>query len=141
MSEKKQSYRERMEIDEIIKFEIESGNPLSEFTSYASYKAKNKMTAAEKEEYLKEKEEFLKEVENANKEKAQQEFGDLLFALINYARFIDVNPEDALEHCNQKFRKRFMYIEQEAEKKGRRIHELSLEEMDEYWNESKSKEI
>ena len=48
MSEKKQSYRERMEIDEIIKFEIESGNPLSEFTSYASYKAKNKMTAAEK---------------------------------------------------------------------------------------------
>lgn len=61
MSEKKQSYRERMEIDEIIKFEIESGNPLSEFTSYASYKAKNKMTAAEKEEYLKEKEEFLKE--------------------------------------------------------------------------------
>ncbi|MCE1168303.1 MAG: nucleoside triphosphate pyrophosphohydrolase [Sphingobacteriia bacterium] len=88
-----------------------------------------------------EKEEFLTEVENANKEKAQQEFGDLLFALINYARFIDVNPEDALEHCNQKFRKRFMYIEQEAEKKGRRIHELSLEEMDEYWNESKSKEI
>ena len=61
MSEKKQSYRERMEIDEIIKFEIESGNPLLEFTSYASYKAKNKMTAAEKEEYLKEKEEFLKE--------------------------------------------------------------------------------
>lgn len=88
-----------------------------------------------------EKEEFLKEVENANKEKAQQEFGDLLFALINYARFIDVNPEDALEHCNQKFRRRFMYIEQEAEKEGRRIHELSLEEMDEYWNESKSKEI
>mgnify|MGYP000973850469 CR=1 FL=1 len=88
-----------------------------------------------------EKEEFLTEVKNANKEKAQQEFGDLLFALINYARFIDVNPEDALEHCNQKFRKRFMYIEQEAEKKGRRIHELSLEEMDEYWNESKSKEI
>ena len=88
-----------------------------------------------------EKEEFLTEVENANKEKAQQEFGDLLFALINYARFIDVNPEDALEHCNQKFRRRFMYIEQEAEKEGRRIHELSLEEMDEYWNESKSKEI
>ena len=88
-----------------------------------------------------EKEEFLNEVENANKEKAQQEFGDLLFALINYARFIDVNPEDALEHCNQKFRRRFMYIEQEAEKEGRRIHELSLEEMDEYWNVSKSKEI
>ncbi len=88
-----------------------------------------------------EKEEFLTEVKNANKEKAQQEFGDLLFALINYARFIDVNPEDALEHCNQKFRRRFMYIEQEAEREGRRIHELSLEEMDEYWNESKSKEI
>lgn len=88
-----------------------------------------------------EKEEFLNEVKNANKEKAQQEFGDLLFALINYARFIDVNPEDALEHCNQKFRRRFMYIEQEAEREGRRIHELSLEEMDEYWNESKSKEI
>lgn len=54
MSEKKQSYRERMEIDEIIKFEIESGNPLSEFTSYASYKAKNKMTAAEKQILLRE---------------------------------------------------------------------------------------
>ena len=88
-----------------------------------------------------EKEEFLTEVKNANKEKAQQEFGDLLFALINYARFIGVNPEDALEHCNQKFRKRFMYIEQEAEREGRRIHELSLEEMDKHWNESKSKEI
>ncbi len=88
-----------------------------------------------------EKEEFLAEVKNANREKAQQEFGDLLFSLINYARFIDVNPEDALEHCNQKFRKRFIYIEQEAEKEGRRIHELNLDEMDKYWNESKSKEI
>ncbi len=88
-----------------------------------------------------EKEEFLAEVSNANKEKAQQEFGDLLFALINYSRFIDINPEDALEHCNQKFRRRFMYIEQEAENEGRRIHELDLDEMEHYWNQAKSKEL
>ncbi|HML85560.1 MAG TPA: MazG nucleotide pyrophosphohydrolase domain-containing protein [Bacteroidales bacterium] len=88
-----------------------------------------------------EKEEFLAEVSNANKEKAQQEFGDLLFALINYSRFIDINPEDALEHCNQKFRRRFIYIEQEAENEGRRIHELDLDEMEHYWNQAKSKEL
>ncbi len=88
-----------------------------------------------------EKEEFLAEVSKANKEKAQQEFGDLLFALINYSRFIDINPEDALEHCNQKFRRRFMYIEQEAENEGRRIHELDLDEMEHYWNQAKSKEL
>lgn len=88
-----------------------------------------------------EKEEFLAEVSKANKEKAQQEFGDLLFALINYSRFIDINPEDALEHCNQKFRRRFMYIEQEAENEGRKIHELDLDEMEHYWNQAKSKEL
>ena len=88
-----------------------------------------------------EKEEFLAEVSKANKEKAQQEFGDLLFALINYSRFIDINPEDALEHCNQEFRRRFMYIEQEAENEGRRIHELDLDEMEHYWNQAKSKEL
>lgn len=70
-------------------------------------------------------------------ERVEEEFGDVLFALINYARFINVNPEDALEKTNKKFIKRFQYIEQKAKEEGRSISDLSLEEMEHYWQEAK----
>ncbi len=67
----------------------------------------------------------------------EEEFGDLLFALINYSRFINVNPEDALEKTNRKFIKRFQYLEKESAKDGKELGKMSLAEMDEYWNRAK----
>jgi len=75
---------------------------------------------------------------NAGAEKIEDEFGDVLFALINYARFINVNPEDALEKTNRKFIKRFQYLENEAKKIGKKLDEMTLAEMDVYWNKAKS---
>ena len=75
-----------------------------------------------------------------NKEEATKEFGDLLFSLINYSRFIGVNPEDALERTNRKFIFRFQYLEKEAKSSGKTLSEMSLEEMDAYWEAAKSKE-
>ncbi|MEP0366505.1 MAG: nucleoside triphosphate pyrophosphohydrolase [Cyclobacteriaceae bacterium] len=72
-----------------------------------------------------------------DKEKAQNEFGDLLFSLINYARFIDINPEEVLERTNKKFIKRFTYLETESKNDGKSLDEMSLAEMDEYWNKAK----
>ena len=77
------------------------------------------------------------EPENIDKEKATGEFGDLLFSLINYARFIDINPEEALERTNIKFIKRFQYLEEAAKKNGKEISNMTLAEMDVYWNEAK----
>ena len=68
----------------------------------------------------------------------ENEFGDLIFSLINYARFIDVSPENALERTNKKFIKRFNYLESESKKDGKELIEMSLEEMDEYWEKAKS---
>jgi len=72
-----------------------------------------------------------------DKEKAEAEFGDLLFSLINYARFIDINPEDALEKTNRKFIKRFQYLESKASENGKLLQDMSLAEMDVFWNEAK----
>lgn len=72
-----------------------------------------------------------------DREKAESEFGDLLFSLINYARFININPEDALEKTNRKFIKRFQYLEDKARESGRKLQEMTLAEMDVFWNEAK----
>lgn len=72
-----------------------------------------------------------------DKDKAEKEFGDLLFSLINYARFIDINPEDALEKTNRKFVKRFQHVEKRAAENGQQLHNMSLAEMDVYWEEAK----
>ncbi|GGZ20045.1 nucleoside triphosphate pyrophosphohydrolase [Echinicola pacifica] len=72
------------------------------------------------------------------KEKASGEFGDLLFSLINYARFVDINPEEALEKTNRKFIHRFQYLEEAARKAGKDLANMSLAEMDIFWNEAKS---
>lgn len=85
--------------------------------------------------------EFKHEVDaDAKSEKAKNELGDLLFSLVNYARFIGVNPEDALEATNQKFIKRFTYLETQSKADGKNLSEMTLEEMDVYWNEAKKTE-
>ena len=72
-----------------------------------------------------------------DKQRALAEFGDLLFSLVNYARFIDIDPEEALERTNKKFIKRFQYLETESAKDGKKMGEMNLAEMDEYWNRAK----
>lgn len=71
-------------------------------------------------------------------EKAEAEFGDLMFSLINYARFININPENALEKTNKKFIKRFQYLEAKAKENGKALQDMTLAEMDIYWNEAKT---
>ncbi|SMO76005.1 nucleoside triphosphate pyrophosphohydrolase [Solitalea koreensis] len=73
-----------------------------------------------------------------DKEKAEGEFGDLLFSLINYGRFLDINAEDALEKTNKKFIKRFQYLEQKSKEIGKNLKDMTLAEMDIFWNEAKS---
>jgi XTP/dITP diphosphohydrolase len=81
------------------------------------------------------------EVENgADPGKMEDEFGDLLFALVNYSRYIGINPEDALERTNKKFIRRFQFIETESAKDGKPLVEMTLEEMDEYWVKAKELE-
>ncbi|HKL17650.1 MAG TPA: nucleoside triphosphate pyrophosphohydrolase [Halalkalibaculum sp.] len=82
----------------------------------------------------------LKEVlEEENIEKSKEEFGDLLFSLVNVGRFFDLNAEDSLRMTNNKFIKRFQYIEQQIQDSDRNMNEVSLEEMDGIWEEAKSK--
>lgn len=84
------------------------------------------------------KAEFNSETGEAiDSQKAEGEFGDLLFSLVNYARFIDINPETALERTNKKFIKRFQYLEEQAKANGQQLHNMTLAEMDVYWNEAK----
>lgn len=78
--------------------------------------------------------------ENRDIEKIEQEFGDILFALINYSRFIDVNPESALERTNKKFIKRFKYIEEKITEDGKDMRDMNLEQLDVYWNKAKELE-
>ena len=90
---------------------------------------------------LEEMNELKNEVDNSSeKDKMENELGDLLFALVNYARFIDVNPEDALEKTNRKFIKRFQYLENEIKKLGKNLKDMSLAEMDVYWEKAKQNE-
>ena len=94
------------------------------------------------EKVLEEIDELKEEVDNKTRSKKQKtkiesEFGDVLFSLINYARFIGVNPENALEKTNKKFIYRFQHLEKRAAEKGRLLKEMTLAEMDVYWNEAK----
>ena len=72
------------------------------------------------------------------KKQATEEFGDVMFSLINAARLYKINPDNALEHTNQKFIQRFNYVEAKAKENGQALKDLTLEEMDRYWNEAKS---
>ncbi|MCC5927814.1 MAG: nucleoside triphosphate pyrophosphohydrolase [Cyclobacteriaceae bacterium] len=72
-----------------------------------------------------------------DKEKAMNEFGDLLFSLVNYSRFLGIDPEEALERTNKKFIHRFQYLEKETARLGKKLSDMSLEEMDVFWNRAK----
>lgn len=86
--------------------------------------------------------EFQAEVAHAHmdKEKAEAEFGDVMFSLINAARLYKINPDNALERTNQKFINRFNYVEAHSIKEGKNLHDMTLEEMDKLWNEAKALE-
>ena len=81
--------------------------------------------------------EFNQEVEDQNHDKMEDEFGDVIFSLINYARYLNINPELALERTNKKFIKRFKYIEESAKNEGKIINELTLDQMEVFWNKAK----
>ena len=92
-----------------------------------------------KNQVLEKIKEELKELKDeTSKKKIKEEVGDLLFSVINYARFINIDPEEALESTNIKFKKRFNYLESEIKKEGKSLNEMSLNEMNVYWNKSKS---
>jgi len=81
--------------------------------------------------------EFKEEVELGDQKKMEEEFGDVLFSMINYARWMGIDPEGALSKTNQKFIRRFQWMENETEKEGKQLAEMTLEEMDVYWELSK----
>ena len=81
--------------------------------------------------------ELKEEIVNKNQDAIEDEFGDVLFSLINYARFLNINPENALERTNKKFIKRFQYLEKKARGLQKSLSEMTLAEMDVYWDESK----
>lgn len=81
--------------------------------------------------------EFMSASRQQDRDSMQGEFGDLLFSLINYSRFVDINPEEALELTNKKFINRFQFLEDAIRKDGKKISELSLAELDQYWEQAK----
>lgn len=85
-------------------------------------------------------EELKTEIEDMDQDKMEQEFGDLLFSLVNAARLYDIDPETALERTNKKFIKRFHYLEKETITKGRSLKEMTLDEMNEIWEEAKKQD-
>lgn len=82
-------------------------------------------------------EELQDEVSKSDTDRIESEFGDVLFSMINYARFLKVNPENALERTNKKFIKRFQYLERKAEENGKSLKDMTLAEMDVFWEEAK----
>jgi XTP/dITP diphosphohydrolase len=90
------------------------------------------------EKVQEELQEFQEEVTKGKQDRMEAEFGDLLFSMINYARFLKINPENALEKTNQKFSKRFQYLENAAKTSGKELADMSLQEMEIYWEKSKA---
>ncbi|MBC5842242.1 nucleoside triphosphate pyrophosphohydrolase [Flavobacterium sp. F-380] len=89
------------------------------------------------EKVQEELDEFQIEVQAGDQDKMEAEFGDVLFSMINYARFLKINPEDALERTNKKFIKRFQYLESKAGELGKPLMDMTLAEMDVFWEEAK----
>ena len=123
-----------------------SGVPKSLPTLIKAYRIQDKARAVgfdweEREQVWDKVKEEISEFEAAlnhmDKEEAEAEFGDVLFSLVNAARLYHINPDNALEHTNQKFIRRFNYLEEHTIKQGRNLKEMSLEEMDKLWEEAK----
>lgn len=93
-----------------------------------------------KEKVDEEIKELYEAVDGGNQEKIEEEFGDVMFALVNYARFAKIDPEQALEKTNKKFIRRFQYIERRAKEQGKDLYNMSLADMDALWNEAKQQE-
>jgi XTP/dITP diphosphohydrolase len=89
------------------------------------------------EKVKEEMDELLEEVKQGDATKIEDEFGDLIFSLINYARFLGIDAENALERTNRKFIERFTKMEEFANNKGRNLHDMTLQEMDDIWNSIK----
>ncbi|MCL4114009.1 UNVERIFIED_CONTAM: hypothetical protein GTU68_025271 [Idotea baltica] len=89
------------------------------------------------EKLQEELQEFTDEVKSGDLDKMEAEFGDVIFSMVNYARFLKINPENALERTNKKFIKRFQFLESKAKKIDKSLGEMSLQEMDVFWEESK----
>ena len=89
------------------------------------------------EKLQEELEELQHEINSENQQKIEEEFGDVMFSMINYARFLKVNPEDALERTNKKFIKRFQYLEAKAKEQDKSLKDMTLAEMEVYWEEAK----
>ena len=106
------------------------------------WEKKEDVWAKVKEEIAEFEEEMLKSDESAKigGSLMETEFGDVLFALINAARLYKIRPDNALEHTNIKFMRRFNYVEEKAREQGRALQDMSLEEMDALWNEAKKSE-
>ena len=85
-----------------------------------------------------ESDELASEIERMDAQKMEEEMGDLLFSIINVSRLYGINPENALEKTNRKFIKRFNYIESKAKERGVSLNDMTLDQMDELWNEAKS---
>ncbi|MBT8264035.1 MAG: nucleoside triphosphate pyrophosphohydrolase [Eudoraea sp.] len=81
--------------------------------------------------------ELQEEIAHGSQDKMEAEFGDVLFSMVNYARFLNINPENALERTNKKFIKRFQYLESKAKEAGKSLKEMTLSEMDVHWNDAK----
>ena len=90
------------------------------------------------EKVQEEMKEFLEASNSEDQDAMQNEFGDVLFSLINYSRFVDINPEEALETTNKKFIRRFQFLEDAIRKEGKKIDEMSLEELDAFWKKAKA---
>ncbi|PWH81481.1 nucleoside triphosphate pyrophosphohydrolase [Algibacter marinivivus] len=81
--------------------------------------------------------EFKTEVQSGNQDRMESEFGDVMFSMVNYARFLNINPENALERTNKKFSKRFQYLESKAKALNKPLKDMTLAEMDVFWEEAK----
>lgn len=90
------------------------------------------------EKVREELEELQTEIEQGSQDRLESEFGDVLFSMVNYARFLEINPENALERTNKKFIKRFKYLEGKSKEMGKALSEMTLAEMDVFWEEAKS---
>lgn len=103
---------------------------------------KQQVWAKVEEELQEFKENFdIETQEVMDQREAEGEFGDLLFSLVNYSRFVDINPETALERTNKKFIRRFQYMEEASRSDGKSLTEMTLSEMDEYWNQAKALKV
>jgi MazG family protein len=111
---------------------------LQEKTKQVGFEWEN--TAQVQEKVDEEIGELYEAVSGGSQDAIEDEFGDVLFALINYARFVKVDPEQALERTNKKFMRRFLRVEEMAAEQGKSLHDMTLWEMDELWNKVKTEE-